>query len=244
MRINIRTLLLPLIFSALILCATSNTYAQEKTYDLNKVRMKIFHLLNFSPADNTLVPHPGSGTKTTPTPTPTSPGGGGSASYTRIYIAEPSGDNVVGGGSFNPSTNIYRLVINKTVPLKSKTATNKYVLWLTKTTVTPQLNEFVASFEASSLPSIDKPYTKNLSDYNELIVTEESSASPVTPNLGAIIIRGILQAPAAATPTPPPPTPTAIVPATPTPSGSGQSGEDVGGLFGSIENIFRGLFGL
>lgn len=41
--------------------------AAENTYDLNKVRLRYFHLLNLFPADNTLVSAPG-GVKATPTP--------------------------------------------------------------------------------------------------------------------------------------------------------------------------------
>lgn len=244
MRIQSRILLPFFFFFIVMLLSVSSTYAQEQTYDLNKVRMKIFHLLNFSPADNTLVPAPGSGAKTTPTPSPTPAGGSGSTTYTRIYITESGGENVIGGGSFTPSSGIYRLQLTKTVPLKTKAATNKYALWLTKTTVTPQLNELIATFDASTLPSVDKPYTKNLSDYNELIVTEESSATPTTPNVSTIIIRGIIQAPALATPTPPPPTPTAVIPATPTPGGSGRSSERSESVLDGIGGFLRGLFGI
>ncbi len=229
------------LLSIFFLIALSPVRAQEYEYDLNKTRMKIFHLLNFFPADNTLVPPPGSGTKATPTPVAPAPGAG----LTRIYIPETGGENVIGAGTFTPGTG-YRLQITKQIPLKSKaTASNKYYMWLVKTASIPPTTEKLDSFDISLLPLHDKTYAKNLSDYNELVVTEESGTStPTTPNLGAKIMTA-LQGPAA-TPTPAAPTLTLApgptitpIPATPTP---GAGGGSVGGF--SLGDFLRGIFGL
>jgi hypothetical protein len=226
----------------IVLLFPIQTHAEE-TYDLNKVRLKIFHLLNFSPADNTLITQPGSGSKATPTPAPGSgatptptPAGSTGTVLTRIFIPEASGDNVVGAGTYTTSTNSYRLQITKPVPLKTKAAGNKYYMWLSKTDGTPALNELISSFDTASLPSTDKTYAKNLSTYNELIVTEESATTtPTTPNFSAVILRGT-QGPATAptaTPTPGGATPTSVPP-TPTPGGGGKS----------LGDFLRGIFGL
>ncbi len=220
--------------------AFSPVVAQEHQYDLNKTRMKIMHLLNFFPADNTLVPPPGSGTIATPTPAAPAPGAG----LTRIYIPEATGENVIGAGTFTAGTG-YRLQITKQIPLVTKTnPSNKYYMWLVKTASIPPETEKLDSFDAGLMPLHDKTYPKNLSDYNELVITEESGTTvPTTPNLGAKIMTA-LQGPAA-TPTPVPPTPTfalgpTITPIPPSPTPGGGSGSS-GGF--SLGDFLRGIFG-
>jgi len=222
-----------LIFS--LIMSVQHAQAAEQEYDLNKVRLKIFHLLNFSPAENTLQPAPGSGSKATPTPPPSAT----SPSSTRIYVPEAGTENVIGSGSYAAATG-YKLLITKQLPLKSKTApTNKYYMWLVKTTVAPALVEQVKSFDESLLPLTDQTFpAKNLTDFNQLVITEESTTAPTSPNLAASILVAIQGPAAAATPTP---AATATpIPATPTPSGTGTSS---GGLLSGLGDFIRGIFG-
>ena len=212
-------------------------YAQEPQYDLNKIRMKIFHLLNFSPAENTLItPPPGSRV----TPTPRSGPGGTTTTLTRIYYLEGATENIIGAGSFVTGTG-YRLQLTRQIPLKNKSAAaNKYYLWLVKTGTNPLAAQQINLFEAALLPTVDRTFTNNLTDFNELVVTEEDPnnppGGPTAPNLSVPPIFVATQA--IITPTPGTGTPTGIPP-TPTPAGAGGSTIQHKGLIDLLGSMFK-----
>ncbi len=218
-------------------------YAQESRYDLNKVRFKIFHLLNLFASDDTLATPPAGGKRITPTP---SQPGGSTVVITRIFYTEAGVEKDLGTGTYTPGSG-YRLQITKQVTIPSLSVpTNKYYMWLVKTSLTPPAAERITSFNTSSLPPVDQVFPKDLSGYNQLIITEEDpTKNPTAPNLSVPPPFTAVQRPNAPANTPTPQagaTPTAVpasptpsqAPPTPTPGGSGRSSS----MFDIIKTIF------